>query len=34
MINDLFYVGDFKNGKKHGEGELTNEEGDLIRGIW
>lgn len=23
-----------KNGKKHGEGELTNEEGDNIKGIW
>ena len=29
-----FYVGEFFAGKKHGEGELTNEEGDTIRAIW
>jgi hypothetical protein len=34
MIGGEYYNGEFKNGKRHGEGELNNEEGDLIRGIW
>lgn len=34
MIKEEFYNGQFKNGKKHGEGELNTEEGDFIRGIW
>lgn len=34
MIGEDFFDGEFKNGKKHGEGELTTGEGDIIRGIW
>ena len=34
MVGEDFFVGQFKNGKKHGEGELTNGEGDVIKGIW
>ena len=34
MMGDDFYVGQFKNGVKHGEGELTNGEGTVVRGVW
>ena len=29
-----FYTGEHKNGVKHGEGELTDEDGTTVRGIW
>lgn len=34
MIGTDFYDGNFKNGRKHGVGELTNEEGDVIKALW
>lgn len=34
MFGDEFFVGEFKNGLKNGEGELTDGEGDTIRAIW
>jgi hypothetical protein len=34
MIGTDFYDGEFKNGRRHGEGELTNEDGDVIKAIW
>ena len=34
MMGNDFYEGEFKNGKRHGEGELIDEEGDTTRGIW
>lgn len=34
MMADEFFIGEFKNGVKNGEGELTTGEGDVIRAIW
>jgi hypothetical protein len=34
MLGTDFYDGEYKNGKRHGLGELTNEEGDVTKAIW
>ena len=34
MIGTDFYDGEFKNGVRHGEGTLTNEDGEVILAIW
>lgn len=34
MIGTAFYDGEFKNGVRHGEGTLTNEDGEVILAIW
>lgn len=34
MIGTDFYDGEFKNGRRHGVGELTTEDGDVIKAIW
>ncbi len=34
MIGTDFYDGDFKNGRKHGIGELTNQDGEMIKALF
>ena len=34
MIGEDFYDGQFKNGVKHGEGTLTDGEGEVVKAIW
>lgn len=34
MLGTDFYDGEYKNGKRHGLGELTNEEGDVVKAMW
>lgn len=34
MTDGLFFQGTFKRGMKDGMGELTDENGDLIKGVW
>lgn len=34
MIDGNYYSGTFSKGKKHGLGELTDEEGVTTKGVW
>lgn len=34
LIGDDFYTGQFKNGKRHGQGELTDSEGNVTLALW
>lgn len=34
MINKIYYEGTFSKGKKHGIGEMVDEDGNTKKGIW